>query len=279
MLLFFLVLLLALSIAVVLQRRLLNAVVLLGVFSLTSSVIYFLVGAPDVAVTEGAIGVAFVTFIYVLALSDQGKLHVIAEEVPPFFFQERGKIKGIEYEVLSKLADKLNLDLEVEFLSRQEVPARFSGRRGKVLAGAYFTRSCTDIDPLESEAYHRAQLARVQAETVPEKTGTTAGLDVAELQGLDVDKIEYFDSLDDLIEAYNQKKIDSLIADSARISYALKGINSIRKSSSEITQIGEIEYSFAISREEPDLLEEVNEHLDELERSGQLQEILSKYLR
>src|SRR6056297_2711687 len=113
MLTFFLLLLLALSISVVLQRRLLNAVILLGVLSLTSSVIYFLVGAPDVAVTEGAIGVAFVTFIYVLALSDQGKLHVVTEEIPPFFYQDKGRIQGIEYEILQQLADQLSLDLEV----------------------------------------------------------------------------------------------------------------------------------------------------------------------
>lgn len=279
MLSFFLILLLALSIAVVLQRRLLNAVVLLGVFSLTSSAIYFLAGAPDVAVTEGAIGVAFVTFIYVLALSDQGKLHVIAEEVPPFFFQERGEIKGIEYEILSKMADKLNLDLEVEFLSRQEIPARFSGRRGKVLAGAYFLQSYTNIEPLVSKTYHRAQLARIQTEKDSERTGATAGLALSELDGFNVDELEYFTSLDDMVEAYNLEKIDSIIADSARISYSLKGINSRRKSASEITQKSEIEYSFAISKEEPDLLEEINDHLNELEKNGKLEEIISGYLR
>ncbi|MFB6214424.1 MAG: Na(+)/H(+) antiporter subunit B [Candidatus Bipolaricaulia bacterium] len=106
MLILFSLLLLGLSVAVLLQKRLLNAVILLGVFSLVSSVIYFWVGAPDVAVTEGAIGVAFVTFIYVLALSDQGKLHVIAEEVPPFLFQEKGELQGVELEILRGFAKR-----------------------------------------------------------------------------------------------------------------------------------------------------------------------------
>ncbi|MFP3952857.1 MAG: hydrogenase subunit MbhD domain-containing protein [Candidatus Acetothermia bacterium] len=279
MLTFFLLLLLALSISVVLQRRLLNAVILLGVFSLTSSTIYFLAGAPDVAVTEGAIGVAFVTFIYVLALSDQGKLHVITEEIPPFFFQERGEIKGIDHEILLKLAEKLNLDLEVEFLSHPETAVRFSGRRGKVLAGAYFSRYCETIDPLTSTTYHRAQLARISAESPSKRTGTISGLNVTGLEEISGDRIRYFDSLNELIEAYNQEKVDSIIADSARLRYALNRINAMRKSSSEITQIGEVEYSFAISREEPDLLDKVNDHLNELESNGQLKEILSRYLR
>src|SRR6056297_3222685 len=128
MLTFFLLLLLALSISVVLQRRLLNAVILLGVFSLTSSTIYFLAGAPDVAVTEGAIGVAFVTFIYVLALSDQGKLHVIAEEVPPFLFQEKGELKGAELEILRGFAKKVDLDLEIEFVDHKELTSLIGGR-------------------------------------------------------------------------------------------------------------------------------------------------------
>lgn len=305
MLILFTLLLLALALAVLAQERLLNAVILLGVFSLLSSAVYFLVGAPDVAVTEGAIGVAFVTFIYVLALSDQGKLHVVAEEVPPFLLQEKGELRGIELEILEDFADDVNLDLEVEFVSPDELKPLIGGRRADVIAGAYFSGYLPGEGMKETESFYSAQLVKVmrsgadggktgvlpeigfienqEAEDIglekdgPFKVGETRR--ITREQELDGENLIRYDSIDEMIEAYNRGEVETLVADSGRVSNALYKIDTRLRDDSEIVAIGEVEYGFAVSAEEDELVGDLNDYLRSLLRSGRIDELQDKYFR
>lgn len=51
------------------QKSLIAAVVTAGVVSLVASVIYIILAAPDVAMTEAAIGSALTTVVFLYALS------------------------------------------------------------------------------------------------------------------------------------------------------------------------------------------------------------------
>lgn len=278
MLIFFLILLFALSIAVLFQKRLLNSVILLGVFSLVSSVIYYFAGAPDVAVTEGAIGVAFVTFIYVLALSDQGKLHVLAEEIPPFLFQEKGKLKGIEYEILEEFANSMDLDLEVEFVSHEKLISQSSNQIADIVAGAFLKDFSSSSNLSTTKSFHKEQLAKVKSTNRKGEIGTLHGISPPESTGKGADKFEIFSSLDDLVKAYSKKRIAGFVADSARITSALKKIDAPLQSESEITKIGEVEYCFALANTEDDLRKQLNQHLNKMRNSRKLDRLLSNYI-
>jgi len=63
-----LALLLLIAVLALLARDLLAAVVLIGVFSLISCLIFYILGAPDVALTEAAVGtgVGSVVFIWIV---------------------------------------------------------------------------------------------------------------------------------------------------------------------------------------------------------------------
>ncbi|MBS3814910.1 DUF4040 domain-containing protein [Candidatus Bipolaricaulota bacterium] len=271
-------LLLGLSVAVLLQDRLLNAVILLGVFSLLSSGVYFLIGAPDVAVTEGAIGVAFVTFIYVLALSDQGKLHVIAEEVPSFLFQEKGELQGVELEILRGFAEEINLDLEIEFVDHQELTSLIGGRRADMIAGAYFPGYLGSGEMSDSMSYYQGQLSKIYRSTPDEKkTGSLAEVVHSDLPGINEDDFALFNSLDEIIQAYNEGRIGGFIVDSGRMSTALYRIDTNLRERSEIVTLGEVDYGFAVSSGEDELLEQLNEYLVELTISGKIDELLSEH--
>lgn len=58
----------AIALAAVLVRSLESAVILLSAVSLLASVLFLLVAAPDVAITEAAIGSALTTVVFVLAV-------------------------------------------------------------------------------------------------------------------------------------------------------------------------------------------------------------------
>ncbi|HDQ44938.1 MAG TPA: DUF4040 domain-containing protein [bacterium] len=54
-----------LALLVLFSRNLLTAVIFLAVYSLFSSLLFFILHAPDVALTEAAIGAGISTFLYV----------------------------------------------------------------------------------------------------------------------------------------------------------------------------------------------------------------------
>lgn len=61
--------LLILSLIVLLVRDLITAVIVMGVFSLLSCLLFFVLDAPDVALTEAAVGAGLSTFLYIWILS------------------------------------------------------------------------------------------------------------------------------------------------------------------------------------------------------------------
>jgi energy-converting hydrogenase B subunit D len=62
------VMLVAAAVAVI-ARNLLSAIILVGVVSLLVSYLFLRMGAPDVAMTEAAIGAALSTVVFLIALS------------------------------------------------------------------------------------------------------------------------------------------------------------------------------------------------------------------
>ncbi len=63
-----LLLMIAASVYSIIQKDLLYAVLATGIISLILSILYYLLQAPDVALTEAAIGVALTTIIFVITI-------------------------------------------------------------------------------------------------------------------------------------------------------------------------------------------------------------------
>lgn len=56
------------AVTALVSRKLLVAVILMSVFSLISALLFYLCDAPDVAITEAAVGAGVSTLIYVWAV-------------------------------------------------------------------------------------------------------------------------------------------------------------------------------------------------------------------
>lgn len=63
-----LLLMIAASVYAIIQKDLLYAVIATGIISLVLSILFFLLQAPDVALTEAAIGVALTTIIFIITI-------------------------------------------------------------------------------------------------------------------------------------------------------------------------------------------------------------------
>ncbi len=68
-----LVFLVVIAVAAVLVRNLLVSTIMLSVFSFLMAVIYLVLGAPDVAITEAAVGAGFTTILFLSALIFTGE--------------------------------------------------------------------------------------------------------------------------------------------------------------------------------------------------------------
>ena len=68
-----LIILIALASSALLSRDLLSGIIALGAFSLFSAVIFLLSHAPDVAITEAAVGAGLTTVIFVWAIRHTGR--------------------------------------------------------------------------------------------------------------------------------------------------------------------------------------------------------------
>ena len=73
LLFFLLALMIAAAIYSVVQKDLLYAVIGTGVISLVLSVLFYLLQAPDVALTEAAIGVALTTIIFIITIRNTSR--------------------------------------------------------------------------------------------------------------------------------------------------------------------------------------------------------------
>jgi uncharacterized MnhB-related membrane protein len=69
---FMVLVMLCTGIAIIFVRDLLGSVILAAVVSLIASIIFLFIAAPDVAITEAAIGAALTTVVFVIAIKRTG---------------------------------------------------------------------------------------------------------------------------------------------------------------------------------------------------------------
>lgn len=282
MLIFLLALTPLIAIVVLIQHRLLNAVIAMGVFSLIVSCIYFMLGAPDVAITEGAIGVAFVTFIYVIALSDQGKLKVVAEEVPRFLFREGGKIKGIDAEILLEFAHQLDLKLDIEFASRSESTIKIGTEEKEIVAGAFHPTERERDDLMITHKYAQLDLVKVTREGVEGSTlpwGTVVDIKGADLPGKIRENLTVLPTTEELYRAYKKKKIGTIVIDSIRLNKLLikKGDRLFQEH--KLEKIGTISYFFGVGKNSQQIYRKLNGFIEKLNSTNAMESIREKYLK
>lgn len=253
----FLLLLPVLAIFSLTQRRRLTAVIGMGLFSLFLAATYLFFHAPDVAITETAIGAALVTFIYVLAIRKTGQLVVVYDEAPSLIAREGERVIGLEEEILAGLARKLGLDLVVRNVSHKGISSVVRGGEADIGAGGII-REVQSKQELVTAGY----LASAVYHVSKSRTGSER-------------REGYEDYFDDVLEAIRRDKEVSVRLDLARFLAASR----LNLSGYSVERVnGDFSYGFLVSPEKPELLDQLNEYLAELASSGEMQIMIDKYL-
>ncbi|MCF7935094.1 MAG: DUF4040 domain-containing protein [Synergistales bacterium] len=87
------------------QRHLLHAIIGRGMLGILAALVYALMGAPDVAVTEALMGVLLVTLLYVIVFTSSGEFRVGYVELPPLVSEGKRALTGYEVELLRAFGD------------------------------------------------------------------------------------------------------------------------------------------------------------------------------
>ncbi|WP_121958553.1 hydrogenase subunit MbhD domain-containing protein [Petrotoga sp. 9PWA.NaAc.5.4] len=94
------------------QDNHLYAIIGYGIFSVSLSVLFFLLNAPDVAFVEITVGAAFVIFIYILAIKKNAEITIYYLETPYLIEKKDNKLHGFEYEIIKNFLERKGLDAD-----------------------------------------------------------------------------------------------------------------------------------------------------------------------
>ena len=246
------------------QRRRLAAVIGMGLFSLVLAATYLLHSAPDVAVTEAAIGAALVTVIYVLAIRRTGRLLVVGDEVPGLLGVEGGRLVGVEVDILDGFARSLGLDLSIRVVPHEDVETALLHGDADLGAGG-----------LSAEPGVRLHRSRIHLPTALVRLRPKASSDDSSKEDPEAVRCEYRGYFSNLVEAIERKDPVNATLDIARfLAVSRKDLSCWDVARLDVSN----GYAFVAAPRRRDLRDQLSAYIDELEASGALDVIVRRYL-
>ena len=206
-------------------------------------------------------------------------------EFPPYEYHEGDKIVGIDVEICQAIADEMGRNLVIEDMAFDSViTSVYSGKADIGAAGLTITE-----DRLKNINFSTPDATAAQVIIVPEGSyikspddlaGKKVGVQLGTTGDIYADDIE-----DATVERYNkgyeavqallQGKIDAVMIDNEPAKVYVE-------QNPELVIVDEAftyeEYAIAISKNNDELLAEVNDAIAKLKASGKLDEIVNKYI-
>jgi len=242
------------------QRRRLYAIIGMALFSLLLASVFFLEHAPDVAITEAAVGAALVTFVYVLAIRKTGRLTVAASEVPRLIERAGDSMEGLEREILERLARRVGLDLTVQFMPIEEIEGALLRGDADIGAGGLILEE------------RDSRLLRTPDHLPTARFALTG----PRSEHPEVEETELKGYLSDIVDAVRRRDPVRVRLDLAR--FMALSRNALDDYHVERVE-GEAGYAFAIAPSRADLLSHLLAILGRLRETGELDRMIGRHLR
>lgn len=215
-----------------------------------------------------------------------GKLVMVTNaEFPPYEYRENNEIVGIDADIAKAIADKLGMELEIEDMAFDSlIPAVQSGKADFTAAGmtvnedrkknvdftdTYAEAAQVIIVTEDSEVKTPADLA---GKKIGVQTGTTGDIYADDIEGADITR---YNKGMEAVLALTQGKLDAVIIDREPAKVFVKENEGLKVLDEAFT---EEEYAIAVKKGNTELLDKMNGAIKELKESGELQEIVDKYI-
>jgi len=252
------------------------------------SLIFYYLHAPDVAIAEAAIGSGFATVIFLIAIKKRGVLIMLTYPHSRFFYyDDKGRPAGFDYDILSLFARKLGIELEVRQVQdwQELIPQLISGKGDVIGAGmtrldermkqicfsdGYFSTKVVIVTNRENTAL--SSLSDLKGKIVTSVKDTSYLSALQSIEGIEIDT--NFSDPNTLLQAVSEGRINTVAVD---LPEALIGHIFYPNLKNVDTITGLQQYGYGVSKDKPELLAELNSFLKEINEDGTYQKAYSKY--
>lgn len=218
---------------------------------------------------------------------EKGKLIMATNaEFPPYEYREGDKVVGIDAEIAQAIAEEMGMELEIEDMAFDSIIAAVtSGKVDVGIAGMTVTEDRKESVDFSNTYMEAAQVIIVQegsAIATPDdlagkkigvQLGTTGDIYAADIKDA---TIERYNKGFEAVQALSQGKVDAVVIDREPAKVFVEENTGLTLLDEEFTVE---QYAIAVSKDNKELLDEINAALAKLEESGKLQEIKDKYIK
>ena len=211
----------------------------------------------------------------------------------PFEYIDGTDFKGIDIEISQKIADELGVELEIHDVKFESVIAEITtGKANFAAAGMSITEERLKNVDFSNEYFSATQSIVVMKEgssvakpedlkdkVVGVQTGTTADTYVTDEKGennVGVKEVKRYNSFVDAANDLMTGRLDAVVMDDFPATKLVeKNADKIMKLDDELT--GE-KYAIAVPKGDKEMQDLVNKVLADMEESGEMDELLTKYI-
>ncbi len=213
-------------------------------------------------------------------------------EFPPYEFYEGEEVVGIDAEIAAAIAEKLGMELEiVDTAFDSIIPAIVAKKYDMGMAGmtvtderleevnfseSYATGVQVVIVKEDSDIKTVDDLTADKKYTIGVQTGTTGDLySTWDIEDEGLGTVSRFNKGADAVEALKIGKVDCVIIDNEPAKAFVAESEGLKILD---TAYAEEQYAIAVSKENTELLDNINKALAELTEDGTIQKIVDKYI-
>ena len=205
---------------------------------------------------------------------------------PPYESVEGSEIVGIDPEIAKLIADDIGRELVIEDMAFDSIIAAVqSGKADIAMAGMTVTEDRKENINFSDPYTEAAQVIVVRndsdvavpddlsGKTIGVQIGTTGDIYAEDIEGATIERYsKYFEAINALL----QDKIDAVIVDREPAKVFVGENEELKMIDEEFTVE---EYAIGVSKENEELLNEINASLKKLKDSGKIDEIINKYIK
>ncbi len=214
-------------------------------------------------------------------------------EFPPYEFMQDGKVVGIDAEIAQAIADKLGKELVIENVDFDSlIPGVQTGKYDFVMAGMTVTEERKEQVDFTQTYATGVQVIIVKEDSVittaddlfKEDANNKIGVQLAttgdlyctwDIEDEGLGTVERFNKGADAVMALTSGKVDCVVIDNEPAKVFVENNPGLKILDTEyVTE----DYAAAVSKDKPELLEQIDKALGELIADGTVANIIEKYI-
>jgi len=207
-------------------------------------------------------------------------------EFPPYEFYDGDEIVGIDAEIAAAVAKSMGLELKIEDMAFDSIIAAVSSGKADIGLAAMTVTKSREKNVDFSDTYAKATQVIIvkngstvaspddlEGKKIGVQLGTTGDVYAADIKDADVER---FNKGFEAVQSLTQDKIDAVIIDTEPAKEFVASAEGLSILDEAFT---EEEYAIAVKKGNKELLDDINDALQSLQKSGELDKIVAKYIK